>query len=147
MDFGFEIGFFFDELAQPEPVHALDQQADGAIRRFEQAMDGRDRPYAVQIGRAGRFQLGIGRSDQTHQFIAGHHIVHEPDRTGLPHRERNGRLRIDHHTAQGQDRQDIRILRQFVRGRILLRPLIFRLLPDLREDRRHKNVKIGGCVL
>ncbi len=54
LDVGLEIRLLLDELAQAEAVHALHQQADGAIRGAEQAVDDghRARPYTGRRDRA-----------------------------------------------------------------------------------------------
>ena len=112
-----EVRLLGDELPHPEAVQALHQQADGAIRRAQQAMHGGDHADLVQIAGPGRFQLRVLGGDQPHQLVGGHDVVHQLDGARLAHRQRDGRLRVDHHPSQGQDGQHIRVLGRLRRSR------------------------------
>jgi hypothetical protein len=59
-----DVGFCFDEFLDPDPVDALDQQADRAVRGAEKPVDGGDRSGGVQVVRFRVFKRGIPGRDQ-----------------------------------------------------------------------------------
>ncbi len=99
-----------------------------AIGGAEHAVDHRDRADLEQILRPGGFQLGVAGGDQRDQaLVAGHHVVHQPDRARLADCQRDGRLGVDDQAAQREHRQHARDLvvwadqhRLFGFGRVVL---------------------------
>ncbi len=67
-------------------------------------------PDRIQVVGTGLFQLGVDAGHQADQLVAADHLVHQLDRARLPDRQRDGRLGIDDHPPQRQDRQHIGIL-------------------------------------
>jgi len=87
---------------------ALHQQADGAIRGAEQAVNHGHRAHAVDLVRAGLFVLRIAGGDQADQALLAGHIIDQADRARLADGQRDGRIGVHDHAAQGQDGQRLR---------------------------------------
>ena len=146
LDFGLEIRIVLDELTQAEARQALHQQSDGVIGDAEQLVNGRNRANRIQVRRAGFFNIRVTRRHQADQFSRrDRYLVHQLDRTHLANGQRDGRLRIDHHAAQGQDGQYLRVLDGFLLGRNAARRifLLFVFFLEARKNGRQQQILDG----
>ena len=93
------------EVADPDPLRALDEDPDRAVRDLEHPRDDPGNPDVVEVIRARLLDLGVARCDQGQRPLARQHVVDELDRALLADRERGQGVRVGHHLLERQHRQ------------------------------------------
>ena len=107
-DAGDEVGLGGHELAQLDPLAALDEDANRAVRHLQHARHNTHDPHAVEVVGAGLLVVGVLRRDHHEHAVAAEHVVHELDRALLPDRERHHRVRERHAVPKREHGQRIR---------------------------------------
>jgi hypothetical protein len=107
-DAGDEVWLGGHEVAELDPLAALDEDADRAVRNLEHPRHHPDDADAVEVVRAGLLVVRVLRRDHDEHPVAAEHVVHEPDRALLTDRERHHGVGERDAVAQRKDRQRLR---------------------------------------
>ena len=83
-DAGAQIRFLANVLDHTDAFHALDHQAHGPIRRFEDAMDLGGGTNAMDLVRGGLFDPLVATGNQGDHAVFGECIFDQADATLLP---------------------------------------------------------------
>ena len=100
-----QIGLLGYEVAEPDPLGPLDEDADRAVRDLEHPGDDPGHAHVVELAGPGLVELGVAGGDEGHHALAGQDVVDEPHRALLADRQRGQRVRIDDHVLERQHRE------------------------------------------
>ena len=103
-----QVGLLADVVGDPDPLGALDQDAQRAVGHLHHPGDGPGDADAVEVVGAGRVVLGVPRRDHRQHPVAGEDVVDEVDRALLADRERRQRVGVGDRLPQREDRQGVR---------------------------------------
>ena len=103
-----QVGLGGDQIEQPDPLDALDHEADAAVGHPHQLEDHADGADRMELLEPGRLRLRLALRRECHQPVAPHDVVDQPHRAWLSHHERHRHEGQRHRVPQGEDGQHIR---------------------------------------
>ena len=98
-----EVRLLLHPTVEPDPLHALDEDPQRAVRDPDQLVHDRGRADLVQVVPARRLDVLVAHSDEGEHPVAGGNLVDQCDRALLADRERCHRLREDHRLFQREN--------------------------------------------
>ena len=107
-DAGTQVGLLLHVLANADALLALHQQAHGAVRRLEDAVDLRRCADGVNLVGRGLFDLLVTAGDERNDAVVGERALDKANAALLANRKRQPHHRIDDDAAQWQHRQVVR---------------------------------------
>ena len=105
LDAGHHVGLGGAEVLELDPLRAVHQDPQRAVRHLEHPRDHPGHACAVHVVRAWLLQLRVGARDHHEHSVPAQHVVHELDRAILPDRQRGERLGEGDGVAERQHRQ------------------------------------------
>ncbi len=107
LDAGDQVGVLGDVVVDPDPLAALDEDAEGPVGDLHHPRHRAGDPDLVQVVGPGGVVLGILRGDHRQQPIAREHVVDQLDRALLADRERGQGVGEGDRLAQRQHGQRV----------------------------------------
>ncbi len=102
-----QVGLLGDVGAEPHPLGALDEDAQGAVGDLQHPGDDADDADVVEVVGPGLLVLGVARGDHDQHPVGAEHVVDQLDRALLADRQRGQRVGEGDRLAQRQDRQRV----------------------------------------
>ncbi len=106
LDFGDEIALARFDVHQPRPLHALDEHADGAVRKLQKLHGGGDDAEIVESVAVGIVLAGIELRDQEQLAVVGHCAFERSHRLLAPDEQRNDAVREDDDVTKRQNGEE-----------------------------------------
>jgi hypothetical protein len=107
-DAGDEVRLGGDEVAELDPLPALDEDAHRAVGHFQHPGHHADDAHAIEVVRPGLLLLRVLRRDHDEHPVAAEHVVQQLDRALLADGEGHHRVGERNAVAQRKDRQCLR---------------------------------------
>ena len=114
-----EVGLLGLELLDPHARAGLDEDAQRAVGHLHHPRDRADHADAIQLVRSRRVGLRGAAGDHDEHPVAAQHVVDQPDRALLPHRQRGQGVRERDRVAERQHRQPLGQLGRGAEGDLL----------------------------
>ncbi len=106
-DPGHQVGLLGDVGTEPDPLRALDEDAQGVVGHLDHPRDDADDADLVEVVRAGLVVFGVASGNHDQHPVGTEYVIDELDRALLADRQRRQRLREGDGVAQRQHRQGV----------------------------------------